>query len=82
MRRRTPRTRLAELRIKRIPVMKQETMSVRTGIRLRTYQRLEAGKIPNPPIRYLVNCAIVLGVELEAVCEPEWLRWTDLPISR
>ena len=80
MRRRTPRTRLAEVRSKRIPVIKQETMAERTGIPLRTYQRLEAGKIPNPPIRYLVNCAMVLEVELEAVCEPEWLRWTEFPL--
>jgi transcriptional regulator with XRE-family HTH domain len=80
MRRRTPRTRLAELRSKRIPVIKQETMATLTGIPLRTYQRLEAGKITNPPIRYLVNCAIVLEVELEAVCEPAWLRWTDFPL--
>ena len=80
MRRRTPRTRLAELRSKRIPVIKQEAMAERTRIPLRTYQRLEAGKIQNPPIRYLVNCAIVLEVELEAVCEPEWLQWTDFPI--
>lgn len=55
-------------------------MAERTGIPLRTYQRLEAGMIPNPPIRYLVNCAIVLEVELEAVCEPEWLRWTQFPL--
>jgi transcriptional regulator with XRE-family HTH domain len=75
-----PRTRLGELRRKRVPVIKQEAMAEQTGIPLRTYQRLEAGKITNPPIRYLVNCAIVLGVELEEICEPEWLRWTDLPL--
>jgi transcriptional regulator with XRE-family HTH domain len=73
-----PRTRLGELRRRRIPVIKQEAMAERTGIPLRTYQRLEAGKITNPPIRYLVNCAIVLGVDLEEVCEPEWLRWSEL----
>lgn len=75
-----PRTRLAELRSKRTPVIKQERMAELTGIPLRTYQRLEAGKITNPPIRYLVNCALVLEVELEQVCEPEWLSWTDFPI--
>jgi transcriptional regulator with XRE-family HTH domain len=80
MRRRIPRTRLGELRQKTRPSIKQEAMSERAGIPLRTYQRLEAGKIPNPPIRYLVNCAIVLGVELEDVCEPEWLRWTKFPL--
>jgi DNA-binding XRE family transcriptional regulator len=75
-----PRTRLAELRSKRTPVIKQERMAELTGIPLRTYQRLEVGKIMNPPIRYLVNCALVLEVDLESVCEPEWLRWTDFPL--
>ena len=54
----------------------QEQMSKETGIPLRTYQRLEAGGLYNPPIRYLVNCAVVHGVSLSEVCEPEWLDWT------
>lgn len=52
-------------------------MSMETGIPLRTYQRLEAGGLSNPPIRYLMNCAVVHGVPLEEVCEPEWLEWTE-----
>lgn len=55
----------------------QETMSRKTGIGLRAYRRLENGELKNPPIRYLVNCARVLRVELEDVCNPEWLAWTE-----
>lgn len=54
----------------------QAYMSENTGIPLRTYRRLENGELVNPPIRYLVNCAIALNVPLEDVCEDEWLRWT------
>lgn len=55
----------------------QEQMSEEAGIPLRTYQRLEAGELWNPPVRYLVNCAIVHGVPLAEVCEDEWLEWTE-----
>lgn len=54
----------------------QKSVSERTGIPLRTYRRLENGELTNPPLRYLVNCALVLNVPLEDVCEDEWLRWT------
>lgn len=53
----------------------QAWMSEKTGIALRTYRRLESGEIENPPIGYLVNCALVLDVPLEKVCEGAWLRW-------
>jgi transcriptional regulator with XRE-family HTH domain len=55
--------------------VRQEEMAERTGIPLRTYQRLESGELTNPPIRYLVNCALALTLELDEVCEPEWLEW-------
>jgi transcriptional regulator with XRE-family HTH domain len=55
--------------------VRQEEMAERTGIPLRTYQRLESGGLANPPIRYLVNCALTLTLELAEVCEPEWLAW-------
>jgi hypothetical protein len=55
----------------------QAFMSEHTGIPLRTYRRLESGELENPPIRYLVNCAIVLAAPLEDVCEDQWLRWTE-----
>lgn len=50
-------------------------MSQRTGISLRTYRRLENGSIENPPIGYLVNCALVLNLSLEDILESEWLTW-------
>lgn len=50
-------------------------MSAKTGIPLRTYRRLESGQIDDPPISYLVNCAIVLNIPFEDVCETDWLRW-------
>jgi len=55
--------------------LRQEDLARRTDIPLRTYQRLEAGGLANPPIRYLVNCALALTLELAEVCEPEWLEW-------
>jgi transcriptional regulator with XRE-family HTH domain len=54
----------------------QAYMSEETGIPMRTYRRLENGELKNPPLRYLVNCAIALDFPLEDVCEDEWLRWT------
>lgn len=47
-----------------------------TGLSVRTYRRLEAGQIQNPPIRYLANVARALGVPLEDVLEDEWVQWT------
>ena len=47
-----------------------------SGVPLTTYRRLERGEMSNPPIRYLTNIALVLGVQLEQICEPEWLEWT------
>jgi transcriptional regulator with XRE-family HTH domain len=76
-RKRKPRTRLAVLRD--TAGLTQPEMADRTGIPLRTLQRLESGAVENPPIRYLVNCAFVLGVELDDVLEPGMLRWTRLP---
>ncbi len=42
---------------------------------LNTYKALERNELPNPPLRYLVNCSKALGVPLGAVLEPEWLEW-------
>jgi transcriptional regulator with XRE-family HTH domain len=53
----------------------QRALSERTGISLRTLQRIERLEVDNPPIRYLANCAIVLGCELEDLIEPEWRGW-------
>lgn len=67
------RTKLARLRLERD--LSQQEISRATGLSLATYQRLERGLIWNPPLRYLVNCAIALGVELEDVVEEEWRQW-------
>jgi transcriptional regulator with XRE-family HTH domain len=69
-------TRLAALRTKR--GLTQAQFADEIGLSIATYQRLEEGRMSNPPIRYLVNAAIALEVELEAVCEPDWLQWSKL----
>jgi transcriptional regulator with XRE-family HTH domain len=54
-------------------------MASRSGISKRTLSRLETlGPDGNPPLRYLVNCARVLGLPLEDVLEPAWLDWLEL----
>jgi hypothetical protein len=45
---------------------------------LRTLQRLESGETTNPPLRYLVNCALALGVEFTSILEDEWVEWLAL----
>ena len=68
-----PRTQLAALRQKL--GVSQQDMSWATGLSVATYQRLERGEITNPPLRYLVNCAIALEVDLDQVIEAEWRQW-------
>lgn len=53
-------------------------MAALTGMSLRTYQRLENGEVDNPPLRYLVNCAIVFGVDWLELVEDEWLEWMPI----
>jgi transcriptional regulator with XRE-family HTH domain len=79
-----PRTRLAYERITR--GFTQEQMVERTGIKLATYRRLERGALPsaqhpNPPIRFIVNCAIVLDCNWERLWEPSWNEWLDLGVG-
>lgn len=54
----------------------QADLAYVTGIPLTTYRRLERGKMPNPPIRYLTNIALALDVPLFDICEDGWLEWT------
>lgn len=68
-----PRSRLARIRVERR--ISQGWLASATGLSERTLQRLEAGVVENPPLRYLVNCAIALGVELEELIEDEWKEW-------
>ena len=74
-RRRQFRSRLHQVRVEKRET--QESMSRKTGLSLSAYRRLENKEIWNPPIRNLVNCALVLGVPLERVCESEWIGWTE-----
>jgi transcriptional regulator with XRE-family HTH domain len=70
-----PRSRLHERR--RAAGLSQRALADQAGISLRTLQRIERLEIDNPPIRYLTNCAIVLGGELEDLIEPPWREWKD-----
>jgi transcriptional regulator with XRE-family HTH domain len=56
----------------------QRALAERAGLSLRTLQRIERLEVDNPPIRYLANCAIVLGCELEDLIEPAWREWKEL----
>ena len=67
------RSRLYERR--RAAGLSQRELAKRTGISLRTLQRIERLEVDNPPIRYLTNCAIVLGCELDDLVEPGWREW-------
>jgi transcriptional regulator with XRE-family HTH domain len=69
-------TRLAGLRTER--GLSQQELAEATGISIATLRRLERGTMTNPPLRYLANCAIVLGCQLEDLIEDEWRRWIAL----
>lgn len=72
-------TRLAERR--RAAGLSQGDLARLTGVSARTIQRIESRRAANPPLRYLVNCAFVLGCRLEDMIEPEWLTWIDLGVA-
>jgi transcriptional regulator with XRE-family HTH domain len=67
------RTKLARIRLER--AISQKALAEVTGLSIATYRRLERGEIKNPPLRYLVNCALALGVELDDVIDEEWKAW-------
>jgi len=73
--RRQPRSKIAARRQE--AGLSQRELSELTGISMRQVQRLDGGEIDNPPIRYLVNIAMVLKVDLLDICEDEWLDWMD-----
>jgi transcriptional regulator with XRE-family HTH domain len=68
-----PETRLAHARMSR--GVTQDELAQAVGISVPTYRRLERGEVRNPKLGHLVNCAIALGVELDALLEDEWLQW-------
>ena len=53
----------------------QDDMARAIGVSLNTYRRLERGAYRNPGVRYLANCALALGCELEELLEDEWRSW-------
>lgn len=69
-------TRLATQRIGK--GWRQEDLAEAAGLSRATYQRLESGRMPNPPLRYLVNLSIVLDCELDDLIEDEWREWMPL----
>jgi len=71
---REPRTKLA--RVRRKAGVAQQDLAYWTGLSRSTVQRLELGETSNPPIRYLTNCALVLGCALEDLIENEWRHWS------
>jgi transcriptional regulator with XRE-family HTH domain len=68
-----PKTQLNYIR--REQRVSQSDLAAITGISVRNISRLENGKMTNPPLRYLVNCAKALGVDWQVLVEPEWEQW-------
>lgn len=66
-------TRLAWWRAKR--GITQSELAQATGISESTYWRLERGRYRNPPLRYLMNCAIALGCELDELIDDAYREW-------
>lgn len=69
-------TKLAHRRI--AAEMTQVELAEKVGMSVPTYRRLERNKVRNPPLRYLINCAIVLDCHWNELIEPEWEEWIDL----
>ena len=56
--------------------MTQGELADLAGLSPSDYWRLEHNKSPHDVnLRGLVNCALVLGVELDDVIEDEWREW-------
>lgn len=70
-------TKLAEIRV-RFGITQAE-LAQGSGVGLRALQEIERGDIRNPRVRYLINLAMTLGLDLEDICEDEWLSWTTFP---
>jgi transcriptional regulator with XRE-family HTH domain len=58
--------------------MTQQELAHEVGMSVPTYRKLERKKMRNPPLRYLINCAIVLDCDWNDLIEPEWEEWIDL----
>ncbi len=73
-------TQLAQKRIER--GLSQVELAEASGLSIATLRRLERGTVENPPLRYLANCAIVLGCPLEELVEEEWRQWLPLAAAK
>ena len=74
-----PETWLA--RYRREAGVNQDALSRATGISVRTLQRLEGRVNKNPPVRYLISCALALELDdWHLLLEDEWA--TPLPGTR
>jgi transcriptional regulator with XRE-family HTH domain len=72
-----PETKLARARL--AAKLTQAEMVEATGISRSFYWRLERGRVANPPLRHLTNCALVLDVAVEELIEDEWRTiWLQL----
>jgi transcriptional regulator with XRE-family HTH domain len=70
-------TRLAQVRLRR--GVSQEELAAATGLSLSAYVRLERGRVRNPSLAKLANCALALGVPIQHVIDPAWTGWTTFP---
>jgi transcriptional regulator with XRE-family HTH domain len=62
-------------RYRREAEVSQIELSRATGISLRTLQRLESADCENPPVRYLISCAVALGLDdWHLLPEDQWRR--------
>lgn len=73
-------TKLARVRMAR--GVTQEELADAIGISEPTYRRLERGLMTSPPLGYLVNAALALGVELDDLIEDVWREWHELRPDR
>jgi transcriptional regulator with XRE-family HTH domain len=62
-------TRLARARMAR--EVTQEELADAIGISVPTYRRLERAETDNPSLRYLVNAALALGVDVNDLIEDD-----------
>lgn len=76
---REPRSALGRVRVR--AQVSQKELAEATGISVTTIRRLERLEFDNPPLRYLVNCALALGVPLDQVIEDEWRQWKVFDIA-
>lgn len=53
----------------------QADLAKAVGVSLKTIERLEAGKLRDPGVRLLNNCAMALGLKLEQLIEPRYREW-------